>query len=335
MAEIDRIQAAARAGDTGPPPVAGARAVTPKGWTGPKVVDGKPVEGTWRAHQVPLAEVRTNAEHRAQLEAWMRSYRPEELFDDEGRPAPDSRASPRRAPVGWAPPRTPTAGCSPGTSTCPTSATYGVDVPAPGTPVAEPTRMLGRWLRDVMVANSKTRNFRVVGPDETASNRLDALYEATGKAWEAATLDTDENLAVDGRVMEILSEHTCQGWLEGYLLTGRHGLFNCYEAFTHIVDSMFNQHAKWLEESSGLAVAPAGAVADLPALIARLAPGPQRLLASGPGLHRPRHQQAGRAWCAPTCRRTPTACSPSPTTACEPQLHQRRSWPASSPGRPG
>jgi len=250
--EIERIQAAARAGETARPRWPALVLATPKGWTGPAVVDGKPMEGTWRAHQIPLSEVRTNAAHRAQLETWMRGYRPEELFDEEGRPAPDI--------VAFAPDGARRMGATPHANggilardlDLPDFRPYGVDVPTPGQPVAEATRLLGRWLRDVMAANDKTRNFRVVGPDETASNRLEALYEVTGKAWEAATLDTDENLAPDGRVMEILSEHTCQGWLEGYLLSGRHGLFNCYEAFTHIVDSMFNQHAKWLEESSRL-----------------------------------------------------------------------------------
>jgi xylulose-5-phosphate/fructose-6-phosphate phosphoketolase len=196
--------------------------------------------------------VRTNPEHRAQLEQWLRSYHPEELFDEHGRPAADI--------LSLAPDGDRRMGATPyangGRLTRPLELpdfrSYGVDVTAPGDPVAEPTRVLGRWLRDVMVANAETRNFRVMGPDETASNRLEALYDATGKAWEAAVLPTDEHLAPDGRVMEVLSEHTCQGWLEGYLLTGRHGLFNCYEAFTHIVDSMFNQHAKWLEESSSV-----------------------------------------------------------------------------------
>jgi xylulose-5-phosphate/fructose-6-phosphate phosphoketolase len=225
--------------------------VTPKGWTGPAVVDGKPVEGTWRAHQVPLAEVQTNPEHLAQLQSWMASYRPEELFDDEGTPRADIRSL---APTG-----TKRMGATPygngGILTrdldLPSIRAHAVDVGSPGAPVAEPTRVLGRWLRDVVLANRHT--FRVFGPDETASNRLDAIYDVAGKVWEAEVLPTDEHLARDGRVMEILSETTCQGWLEGYLLTGRHGLFNCYEAFIHIVDSMFNQHAKWLESSAKLA----------------------------------------------------------------------------------
>jgi len=220
---------------------------TPKGWTGPKEVDGLPVEGTWRAHQVPMAEVRTNAEHRKLLETWMRSYRPHELFDEHGRPRPEVLAL---APAGER-----RMGANPHANgglllhdlVLPDFRDYGVEVKEPGTTTAEPTRVLGTWLRDVFKANDGSRNFRLFGPDETESNRLGAVYEATSKAWEAALLPVDVNLEPDGRVMEILSEHTCEGWLEGYLLTGRHGLFNCYEAFTHIVDSMFNQHAKWLK----------------------------------------------------------------------------------------
>ena len=226
--------------------------VTPKGWTGPAEVDGLPVEGTWRAHQVPLAEVRTNPDHLAQLERWMRSYRPEALFGPDGRPLPDI--------VALAPAGDRRMGATPYANgglllrdlELPDFRNYAVDVPAPGTTTAEPTRVLGGWLRDVMAANDASRNFRLFGPDETASNRLDAVYEVTDKAWEAEVLATDEHLGPGGRVMEVLSEHTCQGWLEGYLLTGRHGLFNCYEAFTHIVDSMFNQHAKWLAVSAKL-----------------------------------------------------------------------------------
>ncbi|WP_328324546.1 phosphoketolase family protein [Kribbella sp. NBC_00382] len=225
---------------------------TPKGWTGPHEVDGVLVEGTWRAHQVPLSGVRTSPEHLAILETWMRSYRPEELFDEEGRLVPqlldlipegDRRMGSNPHANG---------GLLTRDLELPDLAAYAVDVPHPGSGPHEPTRMLGRYLRDVMRANESERNFRVVGPDETASNRLDALYEVTGKAWNAEVLPTDEHLAVDGRVMEILSEHTCQGWLEGYLLTGRHGWFSCYEAFVHIVDSMVNQHAKWLKVTSKL-----------------------------------------------------------------------------------
>jgi xylulose-5-phosphate/fructose-6-phosphate phosphoketolase len=252
--EIGRIQTTARqeGGATARPRWPALVLVTPKGWTGPAVVDGLPMEGTWRAHQIPLAEVRTNPEHLAQLEAWMRSYRPEELFDADGRPMADITAlapegSRRMGATPYA-----NGGLLSRELDVPDFRSYAVDVTAPGQPIAEPTRVLGRFLRDVMSANVATRNFRVFGPDETASNRLEALFEVTGKAWEGSTLPTDENLSPTGRVMEILSETTCQGWLEGYLLTGRHGLFNCYEAFTHIVDSMFNQHAKWLEESASL-----------------------------------------------------------------------------------
>lgn len=220
---------------------------TPKGWTGPKEVDGKPTEGSWRSHQVPLAELGTKPEHVAQLEAWMRSYRPEELFDTNGALKSELAAL---APTG---PRR--MGANPHANgglllkglSLPDFRDYAVEVPSPGQVVAEATRILGGFLRDVMRLNESKRNFRVFGPDETASNRLGDLFEATNRTWMAETLPGDDSLAPDGRVMEILSEHTCQGWLEGYLLTGRHGLFSCYEAFIHIVDSMFNQHAKWLK----------------------------------------------------------------------------------------
>ncbi|HEX6312221.1 MAG TPA: phosphoketolase family protein [Acidimicrobiia bacterium] len=225
---------------------------TPKGWTGPAEVDGRQVEGTWRAHQVPLAAVRTNAEHRAALEAWMRSYRPEELFDERGAPQPDL--------VDWLPEGARRMGANPHANggllrrdlTLPDFREYAAEVPDPGKGRSEPTRVLGRWLRDVVAENAAARNFRLFGPDETASNRLDAVYEVTDKVWQAEVLPVDEHLAPSGRVMEILSEHTCQGWCEGYLLTGRHGLFSCYEAFVHIVSSMFNQHAKWLDVSREL-----------------------------------------------------------------------------------
>jgi xylulose-5-phosphate/fructose-6-phosphate phosphoketolase len=226
---------------------------TPKGWTGPKEVDGLPVEGTWRAHQVPLPEVRTNPDHLRQLEDWLRSYRPQELFDEAGQP--------RAELLGLVPAGDRRLGSSPHANgglllrdlELPDFRGYAAPVTAPGAHVSEPTRVLGRFLRDVMAANLEHRNFRVFGPDETASNRLEALYEVSGKTWEERTLPVDEHLAADGRVMEILSEHTCEGWLEGYLLTGRHGFFSCYEAFIHIIDSMFNQHAKWLKVSRTLA----------------------------------------------------------------------------------
>ncbi|HZE38671.1 MAG TPA: phosphoketolase family protein [Stackebrandtia sp.] len=248
LAEIRRIQRAAReSGDRDRPrwPMIVLR--SPKGWTGPAVVDGVPVEGTWRAHQVPLAEVRDNPEHLRQLEAWMRSYRPDELFDGQGRPT--------RELVEQAPDEERRMGANPHANgglllrelTMPDFRGYAEAVDEPGATLAEPTRVLGRFLRDIMGANASSHNFRLFGPDETASNRLDAVYEVTAKNWQSRTLDTDEHLATDGRVHEVLSEHLCQGWLEGYLLTGRHGLLSCYEAFVHIVDSMFNQHAKWLK----------------------------------------------------------------------------------------
>ena len=218
---------------------------TPKGWTGPSIVDGVQVEGTWRSHQVPLSGVRTSPEHLAMLETWLRSYRPDELFDEDGRPVADLLAQVPAGRMGSSPHAN--GGMLTRDLELPAPATYGVPVEAPGTAEHEPTRALGNYLRDVMRASAAERNFRVFGPDETASNRLDALYEVTGKAWHADIEVTDEHLAPDGRVMEILSEHTCQGWLEGYLLTGRHGWFSCYEAFIHLVDSMVNQHAKWLK----------------------------------------------------------------------------------------
>jgi xylulose-5-phosphate/fructose-6-phosphate phosphoketolase len=225
---------------------------TPKGWTGPATVDGVPVEGTWRAHQVPLPNVRENPEHLARLEAWMRSYRPEELFDGNGAPEPFVTEwlpeGPRRM---CANPHA-NGGVMLRELDLPDFRDYAVEVDRPGAPDAEATRVLGSFLRDVFRANADARNFRLFGPDETASNRLDAVYDATDKVWQAEILPVDEHLSPHGRVMEILSEHTCQGWLEGYLLTGRHGFFSCYEAFTHIVDSMFNQHAKWLESSQKL-----------------------------------------------------------------------------------
>jgi xylulose-5-phosphate/fructose-6-phosphate phosphoketolase len=218
---------------------------TPKGWTGPKEVDGLPVEGSFRSHQVPLAEVRTNPGHLAQLEAWMRSYRPQELFDETGAVraeitalAPEGRLRMSANPHA-------NGGLLLRELELPDFRHYAVAVKAPATAASEATRVLGGWLRDVIRANPD--RFRIMGPDETASNRLQAVFEATSRVWEAERLPTDDHLAPDGQVMEVLSEHLCQGWLEGYLLTGRHGLFNCYEAFIHIVDSMFNQHAKWLK----------------------------------------------------------------------------------------
>ncbi|HTR47457.1 MAG TPA: phosphoketolase family protein [Verrucomicrobiae bacterium] len=220
---------------------------TPKGWTGPKVVDGKPVEDTWRAHQVPVTDFAAHPEHLTILEDWLKSYRPEELFDASGKLFAELADL---APVGDR-----RMGANPHANgglllkdlVMPDFKSFAVDVPKPGTTSAEATRVLGVFLRDIMKLNAEAKNFRVFGPDETASNRLDALYQATDKVFMEPTLPTDEHLSAGGRVMEVLSEHMCQGWLEGYLLTGRHGFFSCYEAFIHIVDSMFNQHAKWLK----------------------------------------------------------------------------------------
>ena len=220
---------------------------SPKGWTGPKFVDGKPVEGTWRSHQVPLSQPADNPEHLPLLEEWLRSYKPEELFDERGKlKAELSELAPKGERRMGANPNA-NGGLLLKDLRMPNYAEYAVAVPKPGTVKAEATRVLGGFLRDVMKLNLDRHNFRVVGPDETSSNRLDALFEVTDRVWMAKTLSTDEHEAPNGHVMEILSEHVCQGWLEGYLLTGRHGLFSCYEAFVHIVDSMFNQHAKWLK----------------------------------------------------------------------------------------
>ena len=220
---------------------------SPKGWTGPKFVDGIQIEGTFRAHQVPLANVRTNPEHLKMLESWMKSYRPEELFDQDGKLVPKLA---ELAPKGEQ-----RMGANPNANggkllrdlRMPEFREYAVEVPRPGAVEAEDTRVLGRFLRDVIKLNQTPRNFRLFGPDETNSNRLMDVFEVTNRQWDAELLPGDDHLAPEGSVMEVLSEHQCQGWLEGYLLTGRHGLFNSYEAFIHIIDSMFNQHAKWLK----------------------------------------------------------------------------------------
>jgi len=245
--EIAAIQRAARVeGRAGLPrwPIILLR--TPKGWTGPKEVDGLKTEGFWRSHQVPIPDVKSDA-HLAQLESWMRGYRPEELFDQTGRLVPELA---ELAPAGdrrmSANPHT-NGGLLLKDLRLPDFCDYAVKVEHPGREIAEATRVMGGFLRDVMAMNESRRNFRLVGPDETASNRLGAVLEVTNRTWMESTFPYDDHLAPDGRVMEILSEHTCQGWLEGYLLTGRHGFFSCYEAFIHIVDSMFNQHAKWLK----------------------------------------------------------------------------------------
>jgi xylulose-5-phosphate/fructose-6-phosphate phosphoketolase len=220
---------------------------SPKGWTGPKELDGKPVEGTFRAHQVPLADVIARPDELRMLEEWMRSYRPEELFDEHGKLRPEYAAL---APEGER-----RMGANPHANgglllkelELSNFCDYAVDVPQPGVAVAEATRVQGTFLRDVMTCNAESKNFRIVSPDETASNRWNAVFEVTNRESTAEIIPIDDHVAPDGRVMEILSEHMCQGWLEGYLLTGRHGFFSCYEAFVHIIDSMFNQHAKWLK----------------------------------------------------------------------------------------
>jgi xylulose-5-phosphate/fructose-6-phosphate phosphoketolase len=246
VAEIAEIQDGARSGGRRERPSWPLIVlVTPKGWTGPKVVDDKPAEGSYRSHQVPLAELKSNPEHLAQLEEWLRSYRPEELFDENGAVRGElAELAPSGARRMGANPHA-NGGLLLRDLDLPDFRDYAVDVAVPGVASSEATRVLGAFLRDVMRRNGS--NFRVMGPDETASNRLAALFEATDRAWVAETRPDDDHLAPDGRVMEVLSEHLCQGWLEGYTLTGRHGLFNCYEAFIHIVDSMFNQHAKWLK----------------------------------------------------------------------------------------
>ncbi len=255
LTAIHRIQKTSRAGGRGKTPVRPRWPMivlrTPKGWTGPKFVDGKPVEGTWRAHQVPIADFR-NPEHLQQLEDWMRSYRPQDLFDKAGKF--------REEFADLAPTGRRRMGSNPHANggellqplSMPRFRDYAVAVTEPGSVKSEATRVLGPFLRDVMKLNLDNRNFRLFGPDETASNRLEAVYEVSGKEWMADVEDVDTNLSADGRVMEVLSEHLCEGWLEGYLLTGRHGLFSCYEAFIHVIDSMFNQHAKWLKVSRAI-----------------------------------------------------------------------------------
>jgi xylulose-5-phosphate/fructose-6-phosphate phosphoketolase len=246
--QIRAIQEKARnGGDAGLPTWPMIVLRSPKGWTCPKVVDGKPVEGTWRAHQVPVTDLQTKPEHVKILEDWMKSYRPEELFDQNGKFISElAELAPQGERRMGANPHA-NGGLLLRDLVMPDFRNYAVRVPKPGTGNAEATRVLGGFLRDVMKLNADSKNFRVFGPDETASNRLEALYETTDKLWMEPILPVDEHLSQNGRVLEMLSEHMCQGWLEGYLLTGRHGFFSCYEAFIHIVDSMFNQHAKWLK----------------------------------------------------------------------------------------
>ena len=249
--EIGRIQKAAREGGvTERPQWPMIVFRTPKGWTGPKTIDGHQVEGTWRSHQVPMSEVRKNEENRAILDAWMRSYRPEELFDEQGALVPELAALPPKAYRRMSANPVANGGELLRDLVLPDFRDYAVDVPRPGATTSEAARVLGTYVRDVMDRNRE--NFRMFGPDETVSNRLGAVLDVTERTWMAEIIPGDDHLAQDGRVMEVLSEHQCQGWLEGYLLTGRHGLFNCYEAFIHIIDSMFNQHAKWLKVTRDL-----------------------------------------------------------------------------------
>jgi xylulose-5-phosphate/fructose-6-phosphate phosphoketolase len=253
VSDIRSIQADARANpgsERKPWPMIVLR--SPKGWTGPKSVDGKPTEGSFRSHQVPLSGIASNPEHLRMLEEWMRSYRPEELFDESGSLVRDLTELPPRGNRRMSANPHANGGLLLRDLEMPDFRTYAIDVTAPGAVDGEATRALGQMLRDVMRLNSEWSNFRVVGPDETTSNRLDALFEVTNRVSAAAIVPTDDHVSHDGRVMEVLSEHMCQGWLEGYLLTGRHGFFSCYEAFIHIIDSMFNQHAKWLKITRGI-----------------------------------------------------------------------------------
>ncbi len=246
IAEITSIQKHAReTGDATRPAWPMIVFKSPKGWTGPKMVDGLPTEGTWRSHQVPMAEVKTNPDHLALLETWLKSYRPDELFDENGTLVPELKGLPPKSYRRMSANPHANGGLLLQDLVLPDFRNYAVEVARPGTTFSEATKVLGSYLRDVTRAN--TKRFRIFGPDETSSNRLQNVFEVTNRQWEGETLPTDDHLAPEGRVMEMLSEHQCQGWLEGYLLTGRHGMFNCYEAFIHIIDSMFNQHAKWLK----------------------------------------------------------------------------------------
>ena len=246
IAEITSIQKHAReTGDATRPAWPMIVFKSLKGWTGPKFVDGLPTEGTWRSHQVPMAEVKTNPDHLALLETWLKSYHPDQLFDENGTLVPELKALPPKSYRRMSANPHANGGLLLQDLVLPDFRNYAVEVARPGTTFAEATKVLGSYLRDVTRTNAK--RFRIFGPDETSSNRLQNVFEVTNRQWEGETLPTDDHLAPEGRVMEMLSEHQCQGWLEGYLLTGRHGIFNCYEAFIHIIDSMFNQHAKWLK----------------------------------------------------------------------------------------
>ena len=268
---------------------------SPKGWTGPKVVDGLQIEGTFRAHQVPLLVDSEHPDHVQQLESWMKSYKAEELFDENGRLMPElAELAPKGNRRMGANPHA-NGGILLRDLRMPDFCDHAVNVPSPGAVDGQDTLVLGKFLRDVAKLNQDQRNFRIFGPDETLSNLLGAVFEVTNRQWDAREVKNDEFLAPAGRVLDsMLSEHQCEGWLEGYLLTGRHGLFNSYEAFIRIVDSMFSQHAKWLKVTSGAALAPEDRVAELSARLPRLAAGSQRLHAPGSRFPRPRDQQEGR-----------------------------------------
>jgi xylulose-5-phosphate/fructose-6-phosphate phosphoketolase len=316
LAEIQSIQHAARAKKSAKRPAWPMLVfISPKGWTGPRTVDGLQTEGTWRSHQVPLAQLAKKPGHIRLLEQWMRSYKPAELFDATGKLKPELAAL---APKGDR-----RMGANPHANgglllqdlRMPDFHEYAVAIPSPGSVRAEATRVMGTFLRDVLKLNANRKNFRIFGPDETASNRLSSVFEVTARAFEGEILKTDEHLAPDGRVLEVLSEHLCQGWLEGYLLTGRHGLFPCYEAFIHIIDSMFNQHAKWLKVTRH--------IAELPAHVPRLAPGPQWFQPPGPRLHRPCRQQKGRYHPRLSATRRQHVVVGDRSLPAEPALHQR------------
>jgi xylulose-5-phosphate/fructose-6-phosphate phosphoketolase len=296
---------------------------SPKGWTGPKLVDGLQIEGTFRSHQVPLHPA-AHPEHLKLLEDWLRSYRPEQLFDEQGRLKPElAELAPKGDRRMGANPHA-NGGMLLRDLRMPDFRDYAVDVTAPGVRGIGDTHVLGCFLRDVAKLNSEQRNFRVFGPDETLSNGLEGLFEVTKRQWDAATVPNDEFLAPTGRVMEMLSEHQCEGWLEGYVLTGRHGLFNCYEAFIHIIDSMFNQHAKWLKGHGKPVVAAQDRLAQLPAGLACLAPGSQRLHAPGSRFHRPSREQESRGCTgllSTGCKLPAVGDGPLPA---QPPLRQRR-----------
>ena len=297
---------------------------SPKGWTCPKEIDGKRTEGYWRSHQVPMGEMHEKPAHIKILEKWMKSYKPEELFDKTGRLKPELAELPPKGNRRMSANPHANGGLVLRDLRLPDFCDYAVNVTKPGAITAESTRVMGKFLRDTMKLNMESRNFRLFSPDENNSNRWQDAMEVTNRAWMAERYPYDDHLAPDGRVMEMLSEHQCQGWLEGYLLTGRHGFFSCYEAFIHIIDSMFNQHAKWLKVCHEIPWRRPIALAQLSLVVPRLAAGSQRIQPPGPRVHRsrckqesrgrPRLSSAGREH-APFCDRSLPA---------QPQLCQRR-----------